>query len=277
MAALREHVTKAQVVHAGLDDLNRPISFEGFRMGYRLNKPTIFVQDTDIALQQIELAAEQRLGSRIKALGYSKIYEQLVRWSVRRADLSLLKGSSLMRKYGDYAKNAQEIQHSMHSSNDVITDGDLDKRLAFSQGLLRLVYCGRLLPRKGLDRSIKLVSLVRKQGIEVEFDLIGEGPCRADLEFQIAEAGLTDKVRLLGCFPYGTKLLERLSKYDALLFTPKAEDTPRMIFDGYAAGLPLVASSIEYVKERRRNGKGDGSTSSQGRYCRLWFDCRIGA
>jgi glycosyltransferase involved in cell wall biosynthesis len=49
---------------------------------------------------------------------------------------------------------------------------------------------------------------------------------------------------------YDRGLLQKLADYDALLFTPVLEDTPRMIFDGYAAGLPLVATDIEYVKER---------------------------
>ncbi len=57
-------------------------------------------------------------------------------------------------------------------------------------------------------------------------------------------------MRLLGSAVYGAELLRRLADYDALLFTPLAEDTPRMIFDGYAAALPLVAYDIDYVRER---------------------------
>jgi glycosyltransferase involved in cell wall biosynthesis len=50
-----------------------------------------------------------------------------------------------------------------------------------------------------------------------------------------------------------------LGEYDALLFTPTAEDTPRMIFDGYAAGLPLLAYGIDYVREREAE---DGAARS---------------
>jgi glycosyltransferase involved in cell wall biosynthesis len=45
-------------------------------------------------------------------------------------------------------------------------------------------------------------------------------------------------------------LIADLAGYDALFFTPTAEDTPRMIFDGYAAGLPLIGYGIDYVRER---------------------------
>jgi hypothetical protein len=41
-AKLAGLVERAEVVHAGLDDIYRPIAFEGFRAGLRFGKPTIF-------------------------------------------------------------------------------------------------------------------------------------------------------------------------------------------------------------------------------------------
>ena len=49
-----------EVVHAGVDDVYRPITFEGFRIGLRFGKPTVFVQDTDNVVQQRQLVAGQR-------------------------------------------------------------------------------------------------------------------------------------------------------------------------------------------------------------------------
>jgi hypothetical protein len=66
-------------------------------------------------------------------------------------------------------------------------------------------------------------------------------------------------VRFLGMRVYGPELLSDLANYDALFFTPIAEDTPRMIFDGYAAGLPLLGYGIEYVREREAE---DGAARS---------------
>jgi glycosyltransferase involved in cell wall biosynthesis len=84
----------------------------------------------------------------------------------------------------------------------------------------------------------------------VEFDVIGDGTERQGLESLAQSAGIGQRVRFLGSLPYDAALLKRLAGYDGLLFTPTAEDTPRMIFDGYAAGLPLVAFNIGYVQER---------------------------
>jgi glycosyltransferase involved in cell wall biosynthesis len=87
-------------------------------------------------------------------------------------------------------------------------------------------------------------------GAKIEFDVIGDGQELGRLRELAKSTEINSSVRFLGSLAYGPDLLKKLSEYDALLFTPTAEDTPRMIFDGYAAGLPLVAFGIAYVQER---------------------------
>lgn len=253
-STLLELARKAVVVHAGLDDVYRPIAFEGFRLGVQLNRVTLFVQDTDIVVQQRELAASAGTAQRVRAWTYGSVFQQLCRWSVARADLSLLKGSALMDRYGRYARNPREFHDTSFLSSDIIAADRLERRLAtLAQSRpLRLVYCGRLEPRKGLDHSLQMVAQALALGAQLRLDIIGSGPERAGLE-QLAESlQIAERVSFLGALPYDAALLERLGSYDAMLFTPTAEDTPRMIFDGYAAGLPIVAFDIGYVQERAR-------------------------
>jgi glycosyltransferase involved in cell wall biosynthesis len=243
---------RAQVVHAGVDDVYRPIAFEGFRVGLRHGKPTVFVQDTDNVVQQRQLFADHGPAQRAKVAVYVWIYERMCRWGVARADLSLLKGASLIRRYGRFAKNAREFHDTSFSLADIVSKEQLERRLATlgEARSLRLVYCGRLTPRKGLDRSLNILARAKSLGAAVEFDIIGDGTERKRLQSLAEALGLAEQVRFHGSVPYDGHLLKRLAQYDALLFTPTAEDTPRMIFDGYAAGLPLVAFDIDYVRER---------------------------
>jgi glycosyltransferase involved in cell wall biosynthesis len=243
---------RADVVHAGVDDVYRPIAFEGFRIGVRFGKPTVFVQDTDNVVQQRQLAADQGLARRAKAAIYACIYERMCRWGVARADLSLLKGSALIRRYGAYAKNAKEFHDTSFSVADIVAKEELERRLATlnEPRPIRLVYCGRLTGRKGVDRSLHILARAIALGASAELDIIGDGTERQKLMSIANSAGIGQRVRFLGALSYDAALLKRLATYDALLFTPTAEDTPRMIFDGYAAGLPLVAFDIGYVQER---------------------------
>jgi glycosyltransferase involved in cell wall biosynthesis len=253
---------QADVVHAGFCDVYRPMNFIAFLQAVRADKPTVFVQDTDQVLQMSELTAGGPLRERIKARAYCELYERSVRHGVAHASLSLLKGRALHARYGRYAKNAKNFHDTSFLTSEVVASERLERRVAEllqDKAPLRLVYCGRLEARKGLDESIDALMRARAQGARVTFDIIGDGQQRAALEQQCERLQARDAVRFLGMRVYGPELLSDLANYDAMLFTPVAEDTPRMIFDGYAAGLPLLGYGIDYVREREAE---DGAARS---------------
>jgi glycosyltransferase involved in cell wall biosynthesis len=245
----------ADVVHGGGGDVFRPMTFIATLMGHRAGKPTLFVMDTDPIEQQRDLARGKPARAQLKAAAYSEACERTIRYGVARASLSLLKGKALMQRYGHHAYSAFEFHDTSFLGSEVIPRVALEQRLRRLESAsqpLRLVYCGRFERRKGLPESLEAVARARARGTEVAFDVIGGGGERAELEREVQRLGLGDCVRFLGTRPYGKELLRELSAYDALFFTPTAEDTPRMIFDGYAAGLPLLGYAIPYVLERER-------------------------
>ena len=56
-----------------------------------------------------------------------------------------------------------------------------------------LLFVGRLVPYKGLGTVVRAA-----RGIDGRFAIVGSGPLESDLKREIAESGLTDKIRLLG-------------------------------------------------------------------------------
>lgn len=252
----------ADVVHAGFDDVYRPVNFIGFLCALRADKPTVFVQDTDQVLQMSELTRGAPIRRKVETKAYCELYERSVRFGVSRASLSLLKGRALHHRYGTYAKNAKNFHDTSYLTREVVSREQLEERISEllrGERPLRLVYCGRLEARKGLDESIDALARARAQGALVTLDIIGDGAERGALERQTQNLGVRDAVRFLGRRVYGSELLRDLAHYDALFFTPIAEDTPRMIFDGYAGGLPLLGYGIEYVREREAE---DGAARS---------------
>ncbi|TWU57884.1 glycosyltransferase [Rubripirellula reticaptiva] len=254
---LRDAVSKAKVVHSGLDDVYRPISYEGFLEGVRQGRTTVFVQDTDISVQCRQLHADRDILHRGLSVGYSKMFERWTRKSVGQASLSLLKGQQLIDRYGGYAKNAKLFHDTSYSIDDIVSlDFIVDRCHALSNRVAsgrapRFVYCGRLTPRKGIVDSIDIVAKCHELGVPIEFDIIGHGEQLDQIEKRIDELKMRSAIRMLGRMAYGPELFEKLRSYDGLLFTPLAEDTPRMIFDGYATGLPLIAYDIDYCVERQ--------------------------
>lgn len=242
----------AAVAHTGLGDLYRPLNLDALRLALAAPVTTVFVRDTDEVTKMRNLIATGAIRGGPDRSLYLKVYDRALKNAVAHADLSLLKGRALFDRYGPGARNPKLFHDTSYALSEIVSADRIAERTAsLADGRpIRLVYCGRLVDRKGCDRSIRIVADAVGRGADITYDLIGDGPERRRLEGLAAGLNLGDRVRFLGERPYGSALLGDLSGYDGLLFTPLSEDTPRMIFDGYAAGLPLVGFDIPYVRER---------------------------
>ncbi|WP_432798132.1 glycosyltransferase family 4 protein [Poriferisphaera sp. WC338] len=249
-------ISKSKFVHTGCANPFRPFMFDALKIAVAQNKPTLITRDTDTVLQVKELVPEDTTTQRLEKSLYLYLFNRNMNWAVAHASLSLLKGEALMKRYGDKAKNAKEIHNTSYSIKNVIPEEKLHERLKTLESPRppRLVYCGRFEPRKGVLDSLKLIRHARDQhDMILHLDLIGDGEQHAELEAYVRKHHLTDQVHFVNKVPYGQGLFDILYTYDALLFTPVGEDTPRMIFDAYAAGLPLIGSDISYNIGREKD------------------------
>jgi glycosyltransferase involved in cell wall biosynthesis len=208
----------------------------------------------------------------IKGRLYCMIFDQFMRSAARGADLVLLKEGLVYDRYARYGKNAKMFCHSMHTQRDVLDEAQLEKRLETlrRERPLKAVYAGRFVPRKGLRDSIATIAAARRHGVDVEFHLFGSGPEENSLRRQAADLGVEDLVRFQGFVEYGSRFIAQLATYDLLLFLPTEEDTPRMLYDAMAAGLPLVGSRIPFLDHRIKSDQmgvlvdvGDDSTADE--------------
>jgi glycosyltransferase involved in cell wall biosynthesis len=249
---VRRLVAEADVIHSGFVDPIRPLMYDALKVAFAMNRPTVAYRDTD-TLEQIR-GALKTASVRESAMLHVRaaLFARMARHVARSVDLLMLKGQSLMRWLGPYARCVHSFQDTSYLESEMAPADVVERRVSTLSAArpIRLVYCGRLVERKGLAVSIDLIDRACRQGARLNFDVIGDGPQRPALEAIVRERGLSERVRFLGSCVYGPALLERLAAYDAMFFTPIIEDTPRMIFDGYAAGLPLIGSDIEYVRER---------------------------
>jgi len=241
------------IAHVGMNDLYRPINFDALRVALGGGACTVFVRDTDELLKTAQLRAAADRTPTVRDRLYDAAYDACIRHAVRRADLSLLKGRDLFDRYRDVSRNPRLFQDVSYTRDEIVAEETRLSRVArmLEGGPLRLTYCGRLEARKGVDRSIRVVARAVALGVDCRFHVIGDGPERAALERLATAEGVAERVRFIGRRPYDAALFRELADQDALLFTPVAEDTPRMIFDAFACGLPVIGADIAYVRERR--------------------------
>jgi glycosyltransferase involved in cell wall biosynthesis len=243
----------ARVVHCGVDDALRPVQLTALRLAHRLRRPTVLV-GPDMVPWEVLRTRRWRIppGAFLREHLSAMLWEQSMRRQAARASVCMLKEGLAYDLYARYAANPRMFCHSMHRNSDVISEEALDARLQTlkTDRRLRFVYFGRLVPRKGIADSIRVVARLKDQGTNVFLDIYGEGTQRDELLHLIQALNIESSVHLKGFMSYGPQLLQCISKYDAVLFAPTEEDTPRMAYDAYACGLPLITSDIPFLKTR---------------------------
>lgn len=113
---------------------------------------------------------------------------------------------------------------------------------------LRLLNVGRLAPEKGQWVLLDALRRVVDAGIDADLRIIGDGPLRAELEQQVADLGLVDRVRFLGNVPQLTVRAE-LEASDVFCMPSFAEGLPISIMEALAIGVPVVVTSIAGIPE----------------------------
>jgi glycosyltransferase involved in cell wall biosynthesis len=253
-ARLVERLAETDVLHGTVEDPLRPFCYSVLMMAAHKGLPTILVQDQDVGRSMRDLY-EGRPGIGKAWNGVqARIHEVQTRRATRAAGLCLFKGKETIERYGPLSRMLLPIEDTSYLSSEVFPEPMVHARLASLLGSarpLRFGFCGRLVHLKGLDRSLRIIAAAVAQGANLGFDIIGTGPEEDNLRRLCRDLGLEARVRFLGSMTYGLELIARLGGCDALLFNPRISETPRMLFDAYAAGLPLVADGISYVLERR--------------------------
>jgi glycosyltransferase involved in cell wall biosynthesis len=77
----------------------------------------------------------------------------------------------------------------------------------------------------------------------------GEGPMGEDLRRRLVELGVADRVTLRGYVPHDRGLREIYRSSHALLHVSWTEGLPQVLFEAFAARLPVVATAVGGVPE----------------------------
>jgi len=109
---------------------------------------------------------------------------------------------------------------------------------------VKLLFIGRLIPRKGFQRVVRALPRVRelaKHPFEVE--VVGTGDHRQELDVLAEELQVSDLIKYVGFVPYES--LEKSYQYaDVFVLTSLSEGMPSVILEAMGAGLPIVASDV---------------------------------
>lgn len=114
----------------------------------------------------------------------------------------------------------------------------------------RLLYVGSLKKQKGVDKLLPLLNrLSISSDKEFTLTIVGKGIYKEEIEAQISELSLEERVSLKGFIP-NDDLPEVYASHDIFVF-PGRWDEPfgRVFIEALASGTPIVSSNVGSIKD----------------------------
>jgi glycosyltransferase involved in cell wall biosynthesis len=128
----------------------------------------------------------------------------------------------------------------------LVSEADLvDPEAALARpGGGRVLSVGRLEREKNPLLLADVIAALRRAEPELVLDVVGEGPLRGEMEARLAELGASDAAVLHGYVPIDGGLTDLYRGADVFLHVSWTEGLPQVLFEAFAAGVPVVATDV---------------------------------
>ncbi|WP_420794783.1 glycosyltransferase family 4 protein [Desulforamulus reducens] len=190
--------------------------------------------------------------SRLKKKIYSTVEKILARFTDRIITVSeALKQELLVKE--DLSPTRLTTIYNGIEVEKFTTQSDLNEiRQSFNipESSMIIGTIARLAPQKGVSYLLKAASHLKEYN--VTFLVVGDGPLRQELEQEVSERGLQNRVIFAG---KRDNIPEILSILDIFVLPSVTEGLPLTILEAMAASKPVVATRVGGVPEAIVEGK----------------------
>lgn len=155
-------------------------------------------------------------------------------------------GPGLARRYRR-ARRLLAVNVSLISETEIVAPEQADERRY--EGELRALSVGRLETEKNPLLLADVLATIEGDDGRWRLIVCGEGPLAPDLERRLRELGVGGRAELPGYVPIDTGLRDLYGSSHALLHVSWTEGLPQVLFEAFAAGLPVVATAVGGVPD----------------------------
>ena len=197
------------------------------------------------ARQDLPRYARSRHPERRAIHAAALLLETLQRTAARRLPVIVV-GPELARRYGA-APRMLQLAVSLISEADIVSASEAERRSY--DGELRVLSVGRLESEKNPLLLADVLANLRARDPRWRLTVCGEGAMAGDVAERLRELGVADHADLRGYVPIDGGLLELYRGSHAFLHVSWTEGLPQVLFEAFAAGLPVVATAVGGVSE----------------------------
>jgi glycosyltransferase involved in cell wall biosynthesis len=119
-----------------------------------------------------------------------------------------------------------------------------------------VVFVGRLVANKGLDRIAGALGEARRRGHRWRALFVGKGPMAEELLLRIRREGIAEQVDFLGWVQSPAELADIYRRTRVVVCASTAEGGPRFTVEAMACGTPVVSTPVGMMAEILPEGGG---------------------
>jgi glycosyltransferase involved in cell wall biosynthesis len=181
----------------------------------------------------------------------SVLFRKAVRWCSRLNDRIVTVGRAMAEKV-DRWMSARAVKAA------VIPNGvglGFNRMPTMTKGRRFVVTAiGNLIDRKNVDSVVGAFAMFAEHAPSAKLVIVGDGPRRGALEALARNLGQRDRVTFTGAL-LPDAVPEIVSQCHALVLASRSEGRPNVVLEAMAAGVPVVASDIDGVREMIVHGE----------------------
>lgn len=113
---------------------------------------------------------------------------------------------------------------------------------------------GRLVEKKGIDTLIDAAKLLKDKGHMFRVEIAGDGPLLTELEAQVRDLKLEDRVQFLGALPH-IEVMKWMKQLNAFVLAGKKDRNgdmdgiPVVLMEAMMLGIPVISTKLSGIPE----------------------------
>lgn len=191
-----------------------------------------------------KLIRSRRAGSPGLIAG-ARILEQVNRLLARRFP-TVVVGPELARAYAE-SPSLLDLRVSLVRDTDIVASEGQDRPINAARR--EVISVGRLDPEKNPLALAEILAALVALDPSYHLTVVGKGTMFAQLEDRLRTLQLSSHATLAGFIPVDQGLRELYQASDALLHVSWTEGVPQVLYEAFAAGIPVVATDVGGVRE----------------------------
>lgn len=192
-------------------------------------------------------------GTDISKSESSKVYSFILRFAMRFSQVVTVVSDAmcqqLISQYPEIDKKITLVPNGVE--NELLNIPV--RKIQTNQDCFQVLVIANLIKLKNVPVIIKAISKLDGQ-LKIKLTVIGDGPEKGTLEKLSRELGVAKYVEFTGLVN-PKNIVNYLKQADSLVLTSSSEGKPNVVLEAFGAGLPVIASNIDGVKEMIGNNE----------------------